>query len=83
MYYEDEDVPSQARTTTLNEELGQIDYIFSDKVRMEEGKELWCVCVCVRVLCIHACTYIHFVCVCVVSLVCVLVCVRHACSCVK
>jgi phospholipid-translocating ATPase len=31
MYYELNDVPAQARTTTLNEELGQIEYIFSDK----------------------------------------------------
>ena len=33
MYYEPEDVPPIARTTTLNEELGQIEYIFSDKVK--------------------------------------------------
>ena len=32
MYYQPEDVPAIARTTTLNEELGQIEYIFSDKV---------------------------------------------------
>lgn len=32
MYYAPEDVPAIARTTTLNEELGQIEYIFSDKV---------------------------------------------------
>ena len=32
MYYEPFDVPAVARTTTLNEELGQIEYIFSDKV---------------------------------------------------
>jgi len=31
MYYEPNDVPAIARTTTLNEELGQIEYIFSDK----------------------------------------------------
>lgn len=31
MYYPPEDVPAIARTTTLNEELGQIEYIFSDK----------------------------------------------------
>ncbi|XP_062476415.1 phospholipid-transporting ATPase FetA-like [Pezoporus occidentalis] len=31
MYYPPKDTPAQARTTTLNEELGQIKYIFSDK----------------------------------------------------
>lgn len=31
MYYEPTDTPAKARTTTLNEELGQIQYIFSDK----------------------------------------------------
>ncbi|KAM6984841.1 phospholipid-transporting ATPase ID [Aplochiton taeniatus] len=31
MYYPRNDTPAQARTTTLNEELGQIKYIFSDK----------------------------------------------------
>lgn len=31
MYYPLHDMPAQARTTTLNEELGQIGYIFSDK----------------------------------------------------
>jgi phospholipid-translocating ATPase len=31
MYYEPNNVPAHARTTTLNEELGQIEYIFSDK----------------------------------------------------
>eukprot|EP00117_Sycon_ciliatum_P045405 scpid71527/ scgid5345/ Probable phospholipid-transporting ATPase IM; ATPase class I type 8B member 4 len=31
MYYEPYDIPARARTTTLNEELGQIEYIFSDK----------------------------------------------------
>ncbi|GFN78140.1 phospholipid-transporting ATPase [Plakobranchus ocellatus] len=31
MYYEKKDAPAKARTTTLNEELGQIEYIFSDK----------------------------------------------------
>jgi P-type E1-E2 ATPase len=31
MYYERSDMPAKARTTTLNEELGQIEYIFSDK----------------------------------------------------
>ena len=34
MYYAPNDVPPLARTTTLNEELGQIEYIFSDKVRL-------------------------------------------------
>lgn len=31
MYDEKADLPAKARTTTLNEELGQIEYIFSDK----------------------------------------------------
>uniref|UniRef100_A0A672RYD5 Phospholipid-transporting ATPase n=1 Tax=Sinocyclocheilus grahami TaxID=75366 RepID=A0A672RYD5_SINGR len=31
MYYADKDTPAKARTTTLNEQLGQIEYIFSDK----------------------------------------------------
>lgn len=31
MYYEKSDTPAKCRTTTLNEELGQIEYIFSDK----------------------------------------------------
>uniref|UniRef100_A0A8B9RNQ2 Phospholipid-transporting ATPase n=1 Tax=Astyanax mexicanus TaxID=7994 RepID=A0A8B9RNQ2_ASTMX len=31
MYHTKSDTPAQARTTTLNEELGQIKYIFSDK----------------------------------------------------
>ncbi|XP_015261024.1 PREDICTED: phospholipid-transporting ATPase ID-like, partial [Gekko japonicus] len=31
MYFPLNDTPAQARTTTLNEELGQIKYIFSDK----------------------------------------------------
>ena len=31
MYYEKGDIQAKARTTTLNEELGQIEYIFSDK----------------------------------------------------
>uniref|UniRef100_A0A8C4Q179 Phospholipid-transporting ATPase n=1 Tax=Eptatretus burgeri TaxID=7764 RepID=A0A8C4Q179_EPTBU len=31
MYYAKRDTPAEARTTTLNEELGQIEYIFSDK----------------------------------------------------
>ena len=31
MYYSTKDTPAQARTTTLNEELGQVQYIFSDK----------------------------------------------------
>lgn len=31
MYDEKSDTPAKARTTTLNEELGQIEYIFSDK----------------------------------------------------
>ena len=31
MYYEPNNVPAHARTTTLNEELGQVEYVFSDK----------------------------------------------------
>lgn len=31
MYYEVNDNPAKARSTSLNEELGQIEYIFSDK----------------------------------------------------
>ncbi|NWH66211.1 AT8B1 ATPase, partial [Geococcyx californianus] len=31
MYYRDKDTAAKARTTTLNEQLGQIHYIFSDK----------------------------------------------------
>nr|KAJ3420256.1 hypothetical protein HK105_005907 [Polyrhizophydium stewartii] len=31
MYYEESDTPSTARTSSLVEELGQVDYIFSDK----------------------------------------------------
>uniref|UniRef100_A0A0R3S3R4 Phospholipid-transporting ATPase n=1 Tax=Elaeophora elaphi TaxID=1147741 RepID=A0A0R3S3R4_9BILA len=31
MYYEKGDIAAHARTTTLNEELGQVQYIFSDK----------------------------------------------------
>lgn len=31
MYYAPTDTPANARTSNLNEELGQIEYIFSDK----------------------------------------------------
>ncbi|XP_047381769.1 phospholipid-transporting ATPase FetA-like isoform X2 [Sciurus carolinensis] len=31
MFYEPKNTPAQARTTTLNEELGQVKYVFSDK----------------------------------------------------
>ena len=31
MYDEKSDTPASAKTTTLNEELGQIQYVFSDK----------------------------------------------------
>ena len=31
MYHEKSDTSAKARTTTLNEELGQVQYIFSDK----------------------------------------------------
>jgi magnesium-transporting ATPase (P-type) len=43
MYYKANDTPAVARTTTLNEELGQIDYVFSDKVCGEQrGVPLLC-----------------------------------------
>lgn len=31
MYHAHTDTPAEARTTTLNEELGQVEFIFSDK----------------------------------------------------
>ena len=31
MYYAQNDTRAEARTTTLNEELGQVEFIFSDK----------------------------------------------------
>ncbi|XP_009874685.1 PREDICTED: phospholipid-transporting ATPase IK, partial [Apaloderma vittatum] len=31
MYYADKDIPAKARSTSLNDQLGQIEYIFSDK----------------------------------------------------
>ena len=31
MYYQVLDIPSRSRTSNLNEELGQVSYIFSDK----------------------------------------------------
>ena len=31
MYHAKSNTPARSRTTTLNEELGQIEYIFSDK----------------------------------------------------
>lgn len=31
MFYALKNTPAQARTTTLNEELGQVKYVFSDK----------------------------------------------------
>lgn len=34
MYYDKSKTAAKARTTTLNEELGQIEYIFSDKVSL-------------------------------------------------
>lgn len=37
MYNPDNDTPAVARTTTLNEELGQIDYVFSDKVGLQSA----------------------------------------------
>lgn len=40
MYYEVTDTPAKARTTTLNEELGQINYIFSGKLFIFQKKNL-------------------------------------------
>jgi P-type E1-E2 ATPase len=31
MYYEPADMPAVAKTSSLNEELGQVEHIFSDK----------------------------------------------------
>lgn len=31
MYYAEKDTPARARTSNLSEELGQVQYIFSDK----------------------------------------------------
>lgn len=31
MYYEPQDLPAKARSTSLNDLLGQVEYIFSDK----------------------------------------------------
>ena len=31
MYYEESDTPAMARTSNLNEELGMVKYVFSDK----------------------------------------------------
>lgn len=31
MYHEESDTPAMARTSNLNEELGQVKYVFSDK----------------------------------------------------
>jgi magnesium-transporting ATPase (P-type) len=31
MYYEEDDIPANAKTSSLNEELGQVKHIFSDK----------------------------------------------------
>ena len=34
LYYPDNNTPALARTSNLNEELGQVEYIFSDKTGM-------------------------------------------------
>ncbi len=43
MYHAETDTPARARTTTLNEELGQIQYIFSDKTgTLTQVREAFC-----------------------------------------
>lgn len=37
MYYKPSNTPALARTSNLNEELGQIQYIFSDKTGKSQG----------------------------------------------
>ena len=51
MYYEPNDIPAISRTTTLNEELGQIEYIFSDKVCVFQS-----VCLPIDVNSLYTCT---------------------------
>ena len=58
MYYEVNDIPAQARTTTLNEELGQIEYIFSDKVKINRHLINVHTCTCTRTLLyMHICLH--------------------------
>ena len=71
MYHEESDTPAKANTTTLNEELGQIEYIFSDKTgtltqvslfkwpyvtQSSEGSYLLCMVTFLKVRCVKRVT---------------------------